>query len=199
MIEELIKRLQDNNLSEQEEQKLNIELAKAQELLINNQNKRRIKELKLQKLKEDEDKTKKLNELDAKILDKKKELKKLQSVEDATSIASSLLILISVIGLIAVAINFVHNFALSLLLSFISVAVGLSITAPFVVKHGKKITLIENKIKDLEAERNNLVEEININKKICLWKNNEKQAGKTHKKSNTKTVEYFEEENINSI
>lgn len=199
MIEELIKRLKDKNLSEQEEQKLNIELAKAQELLIQNQNERSIKELRLQKIKKDEEKTEKLNDIDAKIIEKKEELKRLQKIGDSTSIITSLLILAGTIAVSSAAIKFANSFILWLFSSFASVLIGLGIITPFAVIHGKNTNQIEEEIRNLETEKSKLIEEINIDNEICMAKDSDKHVKNVIKKSNIKNAENFENEHVNSI
>lgn len=160
MIEELIKKLQEQKLSEQEENKLYQEINKAKAIIEDNREERKVLNNKLAILQADEKRMNKYNELDNRILSKRKQLDKANAKYGLVALMYGLLMAGSCVALSSLSLGLTISFVLRLLISISPVVLGLGLLYPVSKFMSKKIWKIEDQIKKLDREKMSLLDEV---------------------------------------
>lgn len=203
MIEELIKRLQERRLSEQQEIELIAEMDRAKEVIAKNQTERRIEQAKFEELQKDEVKVKNLDEINSKIAERKNEIIKLDNRNGVFMLLYALLLVGGIIGIVtSTTIGFLSNlsflqvFLVGCAYGFIGI-VGMFPLGKFM---GKNRKILLNELQKLNEEKKQMLDEINVDiEKLAIDNLKLTNLPKLTKNTERTNEQVITEETINTI
>ena len=162
MIEELVKRLQERNLSEQEEKKLLKEIEETKKIIVKNQFERKMEQERLEKLNQDEDKVRMISLIDKEIAQKRKNNKRLDNIWGFTSVVLTFLAVGLAISL-AILLGMTNiPFILQVLIPVLGVVVPMGIAYPVSKVFSNKAKINDKEIKRLLKDKEAIMDDVKV-------------------------------------
>ena len=166
MIEELIKRLQERNLSEQEEENLLKEIEETKKIIVANQFARKVEQEKLKIVNQDKDKMKMLKLIDEEIDQRRKKNKSLEKTWNVIAIILTFFVVGTAIGnTILIAMTTMHltlEVILVVLSLFVPIGVCVSISKILAKVLSKKEKINNREIAKLTKEKELIMDDVKV-------------------------------------
>lgn len=160
MLKQLLKRLQQREFSEREEEILNAEMLEAQQLIDENKRLRAFEDLVRAEINKDEEKVKKLNDIDSKIDTLQKDKKRIENVGTLLAMVLTALALVTSVGFTMLAAKLFTNVILQLIFPFISLPICFVAGYPAVKFLGKQSGETQSMLSTLNSEKAMLLDEV---------------------------------------
>ena len=152
MIEELVKRLQEKKLTEQEEEKLLKEIEETKKTIVANQFARRLEQEKLKMLNQDEDKVRMIKLIDEEIEKRRNKNRRLQKIWNIVAIVATFIAVGSALGLAVLSALINIPFVIQVLVPVLGVVVPIGVTYPIAKIFSKKSNVNNKEIAKIGRE-----------------------------------------------
>lgn len=162
MIEELVKRLQEKKLTEQEEEKLLKEIEETKKTIVANQFARRLEQEKLKMLNQDEDKVRMINLIDEEIEKRRNKNRRLKKIWNIVAIVATFIAVGSAMGLAVLSALINIPFVMQVLVPVLGALVPIGVTYPIAKILSKKSNVNNKEIAKLTKEKEVIIDDVKV-------------------------------------